>query len=80
MYTFSDTEKDQQDTTFMYAFPYWDMDKGMIMEIPELLMEVNVTGIMGKMIVRATILCGGLTYPSNLVFNITQYAYSIRDV
>ena len=41
-------EKDQKDTTFIYAFPYCDMDKGIIMEEPGLLIEVIVTGIMAE--------------------------------
>ena len=45
-------KKDQQDTTFIYAFPYCDMDKGIIMEVPELLIEVIVTGIMAETIAR----------------------------
>ena len=52
--TFSDIEKDEQDIAFSYAFPYWDTDKGIIMAVPELLMEVIVTGIMTKTIARTT--------------------------
>ena len=40
--TFSDIEKDQQDT-FNFAFPYCDMDKDIIMEVHELLIKVIVT-------------------------------------
>ena len=50
----SDIEKYQQDTTFIYAFPYCDMDKGIIMEVPELLIKVIVTGIMTETIARTT--------------------------
>ena len=42
MCTFSDIEKDQQDT-IIYAFPYCDMDKEIIMKVNELLMKVIVT-------------------------------------
>ena len=54
MCTFSDIEKDQQDTTFIYAFPYCDMDKGIIMEEPELLIEAIITEIMAETIARTT--------------------------
>ena len=54
MCTFSDIEKDQKDTTFIYAFLYCDMDKGIIKEEPELLIEVIVTGIMAETITRTT--------------------------
>ena len=35
--SFSDIEKDKQDTAFIHAFPYCDMDKE-IMDVSELLM------------------------------------------
>ena len=47
-------EYDQQDTTFIYAFLYCDMDMGIIMEVPELLFEAIVTGIMAKSIAKTT--------------------------
>ena len=44
----SDIEKDKQDTAFIHAFPYCDMDKE-IMDVSELLM---VTGFITKKLLR----------------------------
>ena len=45
--SFSDSEKDQQDTTFIYEFLYCDMDKGIIM-------DVIVTGIIAETTAKTT--------------------------
>ena len=34
---------DYQQDTFIFAFPYYDMDKEIIIEVPELLIKVIVT-------------------------------------
>ena len=46
-------EKDEQDT-FIFAFPYCDMDKEIIMEVPELLIKVIVTWIMVETVARTS--------------------------
>ena len=46
--SFSDIEKDKQDTAFIHAFPYCEMDKK-IMDVSELLM---VTGFIAKKLWR----------------------------
>ena len=104
--SFSDLEKDKQDTAFIHAFPYCDMNKK-IMDVSELLM---VTGFIAKKTIARTSCksCkanlgsvgkpvnlfveeevgqyfdlmnrGGLTSPSNLLFNVTQYAYLMFNV
>ena len=42
IYVYSLVQKDQQDT-FIFAFPYCDIDKEIIMEVHELLIKVIVT-------------------------------------
>ena len=104
--SFSNIKKGKQDTAFIHAFPYCDMDKE-IMDGSELLM---VTGFIAKKTIARTscksckanlgsvgkpvnlfveeevsqyfdlINRGGSTYPSNLLFNVTQYAYLMFNV
>ena len=101
--SFSDIEKGNQDTAFIHAFPYCDMDME-IMDVPELLM---VTGFIARNTISRTsckscktnlesvgtpvnlfveeelgqyfdlINRGGLTYQSNLLFNVAQYVHLI---
>ena len=104
--SFSEIEKGKQDTAFIHAFPYCDMDME-TMDVSELLM---VTGCIAKNTIARTscksckvnlgsvgkpvnlfveevvgqyfdlINRGGLTYPSNLLFNVAQYAYLMFNV
>ena len=106
--SFSEIEKGKQDTAFVHAFPYCDMDME-TMDVSELC-ELMVTGCIAKNTIARTscksckvnlgsvgkpvnlfveeeigkyfdlINRGGLTYPSNLLFNVTQYAYLMFNV